>query len=89
MEESNVIEMDEETRERLRKVLHYMVESEAKTYWLRCRPNEREGWPYESALVLMRQFGFQDLIEADARARDGITLPDEGDEPDPADWWKK
>jgi hypothetical protein len=61
--------LPDEVRDWLHKVLAYMVESEAKSYWLRCTPEERETWAYASAVPLMHFFGFTDLLDEDASWR--------------------
>jgi hypothetical protein len=63
------VTLPDEVRGWLHKVLAYMIDSEAKSYWLRCTPEERESWAYASALPLLHFFGFQDLIEEDASWR--------------------
>jgi hypothetical protein len=72
--------MDDDTRQRLHKVLAYLVESEAKDYWHRREPWEREDHVYAKALCLMRHFGFEDLLEEDAEWRNVRGHPEEWEE---------
>jgi hypothetical protein len=73
---AETIILDDETRERLHAVLYYLVESEAKSFWHRWHPAEREGHVYAKVLCLLRFFGFEDLLQEDAGWRD-IGHPEE------------
>jgi hypothetical protein len=52
-----------------------VVESEAKTYWHRRKPDEREDMVYAKALGLIQHFGFGDLAEEAAAIRGSDDEP--------------
>ena len=59
-------------------MLAYLVESKAKTYRHRRKPDEREDMVYAKALCLIRHFGFGDLAEEAAAIRGGDDDPPTG-----------
>jgi hypothetical protein len=72
------MDLDDDTRDRLHYVLAYLLESEAKDYWFRHQPADREYHVYAKTLALINTFGFEDLKQADAAIR--------GEPGDPPPW---